>query len=470
MSISETTIGLTSATKKMETSGLPLISKVSYGLLDFAGNLIYVFGSTYILYFYTDVAGISLGVAGTILFLVRIIDAVDAPIWGIIVDKTRSKYGKCRPWFLWLPLPFCVFSALSFFSPDSTLTVKVVWAAGIYVLSSITYTGINTPLSAILALLTPSPRERLECNSYRMVGSVLGTLLMNATALPLVGYFGGDSQLTGFFATATLFATISCLLHFFAFFNIRETVIQADDETTKVSIRESFLALKNNYPWMIIVAGNLLFWIATQSRASSFIYYLTYSVPFKEHIAFINSIASVSVFFVMIIPFYCHFVSKTTVWIVGLLISSLGNIALFYSGDNYILLCLSWAVSNIGGGIACAMAFAMIPLAVDFGRWKTGKLVVGLLVALGTTFCYKFGSGVGVGVGAWVMNTYGYAPNMEQSPSALEGISIAVVWFPTLVNLAGALVLLKLRKYEKNEKRYEQSHIKNESSNPVTSI
>lgn len=454
MNTSEPTSGPTFAPTEAAPSKVPVISKVSYGLLDFAGNLIYNFGTTYILYFYTDVAGISLGIAGTILFLVRIIDAIDAPVWGIVIDKTRSKYGKCRPWFLWLPLPFCIFSALSFFSPDSSLTVKAVWAASIYVLTSITYTGLNTPLSAILALLTPSPSERLKCNSYRMVGSVLGVLVMNATALPLVSYFGGDSQMTGFFATATLFASVSCLLHFFAFFNIRETVVQTEDETTNVSVRDSFLALKINRPWMIIVAGNLLFWIAHQGRGSSFIYYLTYSVPYKDHIAFINSIASVSVFFVMIIPFYCRFVSKTTVWIAGLLISSLGNVALFYSGDNYVLLCLSWVVGNIGGSIACAMAFAMIPLAVDFGRWKTGKLVVGLLVALGTTFCYKFGSGIGVGIGAWVMNMYGYVPNAVQSASSILGIGFAVIWIPTIINIVGALILLKLRKYERQEVNY----------------
>ncbi|WP_227697895.1 MULTISPECIES: MFS transporter [unclassified Raoultella] len=437
-------------------SKLPVMSKVSYGLLDFAGNLIYNFGTTYILYFYTDVAGISLGVAGIILFLVRIVDAIDAPIWGIIVDKTKSRYGKCRPWFLWLPLPFCIFSALSFFTPDSSMTVKAVWAGIIYVLTSITYTGLNTPLSAILALLTPSPQERLKCNSYRMVGSVLGVLAMNATALPLVALMGGGNEIYGFFATATIFATISCLFHFFAFFNIKEIVTNASQDTSNVTVKDAFRALKTNNPWWIILVANLLFWVAHQGRGSAFVFYLSYSVPFKEHIAFINSIASVSVFFVMIIPLYCKFVSKTTVWIGGLILSSLGNIALFYSGDNYTLLCFSWILGNIGGSVACAMAFAMIPLAVDFGRWKSGKLVVGLLVSLGTTFCYKFGSGVGVAVGAWVMNFYGYLPGQVQPDSALKGIDIAVIWFPSVINMLAVIVLMFLYKYESEEKKYQQ--------------
>lgn len=109
-------------TQSTSSDSLPLIQRISYGSLDVAGNLLYCFGSTYILYFYTDVAGISLAVAGIILLLARIVDGIDAPVWGIIIDKTHSRYGKCRPWFLWLPLPFAVFSALSFWSPDISMT------------------------------------------------------------------------------------------------------------------------------------------------------------------------------------------------------------------------------------------------------------------------------------------------------------------------------------------------------------
>lgn len=157
-------------TQSCGSASLSLLQRISYGSLDVAGNLLYCFGSTYILYFYTDVAGISLAVAGVILLLARIVDGIDAPIWGIIIDKTRSRYGKCRPWFLWLPLPFGVFSALSFWSPDISMTGKAIYAAISYMIASILFTGLNTPLSAILPLMTLSPKERLVLNSWRMTG------------------------------------------------------------------------------------------------------------------------------------------------------------------------------------------------------------------------------------------------------------------------------------------------------------
>lgn len=94
-------------TQPSGSASLSLLQRISYGSLDVAGNLLYCFGSTYILYFYTDVAGISLAVAGVILLLARIIDGIDAPIWGIIIDKTRSRYGKCRPWFFMVTAAFC---------------------------------------------------------------------------------------------------------------------------------------------------------------------------------------------------------------------------------------------------------------------------------------------------------------------------------------------------------------------------
>ncbi len=162
-------------------SNIPLIKKVSYASADAAGQLVFAVISNYLLYFYTDVYGLSVGIAGTILLIARFVDAIDAPVWGIILDKTNSRWGKSRPWFLWLCLPFATFGVLTFLTPELSGTAKVLYAGGTYIISGILYTGINTPLTSILATLTPIPRERVILTTFRMIGSKAGVLLVNAT-------------------------------------------------------------------------------------------------------------------------------------------------------------------------------------------------------------------------------------------------------------------------------------------------
>src|SRR6185312_8971551 len=172
--------------------------RFSYAASDTAGQLVFSVISFYLLSFYTDVFGLSAAAAGTILLIARCVDAVDAPVWGIIFDKTHSKWGKSRPWFLWLCVPFAVFGVLTFLTPNLSYTAKIIYAAATYIISSVLYTGINTPVTAILSALTPNPQERVTLTSFRMFGSKFGALFVNLTALYLVKLFGRGDDRRGF--------------------------------------------------------------------------------------------------------------------------------------------------------------------------------------------------------------------------------------------------------------------------------
>src|SRR5579859_495907 len=142
--------------------------RLSYASTDIACQLVFCMVAWYSLNFYTDVFGISAVAAGTIQLFARCIDAVDAPVWGIIFDKTRSRWGKNRPWFLWLCLPYTVFGVLTFVTPHWSNAAKIAYAGCTYVIFNILYTGINTPITSILSALTPDSRERTTLNSFRM--------------------------------------------------------------------------------------------------------------------------------------------------------------------------------------------------------------------------------------------------------------------------------------------------------------
>ena len=253
-------------------SNIPFIKKISYASADAAGQLIFAVVSNYLLYFYTDVFGLSVGIAGTILLIARFVDAIDTPIWGIVLDKTNSRWGKSRPWFLWLCVPFATFGVLTFLTPNLSGAAKILYAGGTYIISGILYTGINTPLTSILASLTPVPRERVMLTTYRMIGSKAGVLLVNASALPLVAWFGHGNDRQGFMLTMPVFAAGSILLYLLAFRNLKEVV---KVESKSLPIRSSFGAIRGNWPWIIIFASSLCFWIAFISKVSSVIYFFT---------------------------------------------------------------------------------------------------------------------------------------------------------------------------------------------------
>src|SRR5271165_3513592 len=237
---------------------IPQSKRLSYAATDTAGQLVFAVISTYLLYFYTDVYGIPVGIAGTILLVARCIDGVDAPVWGMILDKTHSRWGRYRPWFLWLCGPYAVFGVLTFLTPNLSPHAKVWYSAATYIVCGILYTGINTPVTAILPSLTPDPNQRVLLTTYRMIGSKVGVLIVSATALPLIALLGHGNDKRGFMLTMPIFAA-GAALFLLAFRNLEE-VVEAPRSSTR--ILGTFGAIAGNWPWIIIALSSFFFWIA----------------------------------------------------------------------------------------------------------------------------------------------------------------------------------------------------------------
>lgn len=432
------------------TAPLPLSGRLSYAASDAAGQLVFCVISFYLLKFYTDVVGLSAATAGTILLIARLIDAIDAPIWGIVFDKTQSRWGKSRPWFLWLCFPFAAFGVLTFLAPDLDATAKAIYSGTTYIICSILYTGINTPVTSILSALTPDPKERVVLTSFRMFGSKLGVLLVNATALPLVGLLGKGDDKLGFLLTMPIFAAGSVLLFLIAFRNLRETIVT---QQKPMPVREGFRALKGNWPWIIIFTSSLCFWVAFISRISMVPYFFEYNWQSKQLTPLANSLDIVSLASILLLPWLCKWTSKSNIWLYGLIGSVLSQLVL-YAGvatGSTPLLFTGWIAGIIASGAAMAMPFSLLSDSVDYGEWKTGVRAAGLLTALGAAFCLKAGSGLGGALPAWILGASGYAANTTQSASALRGIEIGFIWLPALFYLLSAIPVLFYRKYERME-------------------
>ena len=405
-------------------------TRFGYASSDVAGQLVFASVSFYLLYFYTDVFGLSAAAAGTILLIARFIDAIETPIWGIVFDRTRSRWGKSRPWFLWLCGPFATFGVLTFLTPDLGATAKMWYAAVTYILCSVLYTGINTPVTSILSALTSDPRERVVLTCYRMFGSKLGVLIVNLSALKMVAWLGEGDDRRGFMLAMPIYAVASVLLYLFAFRNLTEKV---PAHIAPPSIRGTFGALKGNWPWVIIFTSSLLFWIGFISRVSLAPYFFEYALHRKDLIPLANALDFISLATVFFLPWFCRRTSKRNVWALGLLGMLAGQLVVYWgvrSGHSLPLVMGGWALGFLASGVAMAMPFSLLSDSVDYGEWKTGVRAAGLLTAVGAAFCLKAGSGLGGALPAWIMEASGYVPNVEQSAGALRGIELGLIWLP----------------------------------------
>ncbi|MGK4017397.1 MFS transporter [Weissella paramesenteroides] len=429
---------------------LSLTNILAYASTDTAGNLLYCTLTSFILYFYTDVFGISVGAAGTILLVARVIDSLDAPIWGLIIDHTHSKYGQSRPWFLWLAAPFAIFLTLSFLSPDLSAAQKGIYALVTYLITGIIYTGISTPITSILPNLSNDSDERVKLNSYRMVGGNIGYFVTASFTLPLVAFFGGGNDQKGFAITAAVYSVIGLLMCIFAFAKTQE-VNSGPQEVQSIPIKDSFKAMRGNWPWVIIVLANVMYWLGNTVRTSTVIYYAQYNLGHLNYASLLNGLVLFQVVGNILIPFMVRKFSKGQTLIIGFSIASLGQILMGFVGSNFALIAAAWIFTSIGTGIAVSMPFAMLSDTVDYGEWKNGIRSAGFLTAIGSAFCIKMGSGLGGFLPSKIMAAAGYVAHKQQTASALAGIKFSFIWLPAICFMIGAAIMLTYSKFERKE-------------------
>jgi sugar (glycoside-pentoside-hexuronide) transporter len=446
---------------KGERSGVASVTtgrwtmRFSYTASEVAGQLIFCVISFYLLKFYTDVYGLSAMAAGSILLFARFVDALDAPLWGLLFEKTHSRWGRSRPWFLWLCVPFALFGTLTFCTPHIGPTAKVAYAGVTYVLSSILYTGINTPVTSLLSGLTSDSGERVLLTSFRMFGSKAGVLFVNLTVLPLVAVLGKGNDRRGFMLTMPLYALGTIALYLVAFRNLRENV---QEQQQHRSAARSFRALQGNAPWFIIFASSLFFWIAFIARITSAPFFFQYVLHRGDLTPLANSLDFASLGSILALPWLVRRFSKCTAWGGGLAGAVVAQVLVWlgvHQGSLEMVM-TGWVLGFLASGIAMAMPFSILSDSVDYGEWKTGVRAAGLLTAVGAAFCLKAGSGLGGALPAWILARCGYVPNVEQSSRSLAGIELSFVWLPAVAYGIALLPVLFYRRFEAMEPRIQQ--------------
>ncbi|WP_077339089.1 MFS transporter [Pseudocolwellia agarivorans] len=435
-------------TTKYNSPPLSFKEKVGYGMGDMASNFYMGFFSLFLLYYYTDVYGISAAAAATMLLVTKIIDAVSDPAMGLIADRTTTKWGKYRPYLLWMAIPYALLGYLLFLGPEFGDTGKLIFAYITYSLIMLAYTAINVPYSGLMAVIHPQSGERTKAAQFRFIFASVGSLVVGASAKPLVDYLGGGDELLGFRLTIILFAILSVAVFWYTFAVTKERVTPKKHES---SIKEDFATLLENKSWIILVFTGIFVVVGLVARFASIAYYTKYYMGddgtniflwMDETTLIISCGLLGQLFGALITPkLVTLFEKHKLMFAINLIHALLLFFAFTISPDNLALTIIVHTLGIITFGIAITLLFTMYTDCVEYGEWKTGNNSAGLTVSA-SMFSLKFGSAVGGALPGFILAAFGFIANETQTPESIEGIRYMFNILPGVFFLFGAILIL----------------------------
>ena len=438
-----------------ESQKLSLKEKIGYSLGDTASNL---FFQTFILFlpiFYTDVFGLPAAAMGTLFLFTRIFDAANDPVMGTIADRTNTRWGKFRPYLLIFAIPFGIAGVLTFTTPNFDASGKLIYAYLTYNALMVMYTIVNVPYSALMGVMTPNSMERTEVSSFRFVAAFIGGLIVQASTISLVKYFGNGNDAVGWQWAMGCIAALAAVLLFITFATTKERVQPPKEQTSefKKDLRDLF----TNKPWLLIAGATVFQLTYIVMRGSSIAYYFKYYVGEQQLNLFGNSIAlSQETFtssFLLIGSIATISGVVLTKWIskkldkkntyAGFLIASAVLNAAFYlvrPQDVLFIYALNVFVSFFFGPVS-VLQWAMYTDTADYSEWKNHRRATALLMAA-SLFALKLGLALGGTFVGWILAYYGFVANQTQTAEAMTGIVLLLSVFPAIFGIAGGLLML----------------------------
>ena len=434
-------------TNNNDTAPLSFKEKVGYGLGDMASNFYMGFFGLFLLYYYTDVFGIAPAAAATMLLITKVVDAVSDPAMGLIADRTDSRWGKYRPYLLWVAIPYAILGYLLFLGPELSDTGKLIYAYVTYTLVMLAYTAVNVPYSALLAVISPVAEERTKATQFRFIFASLGTLSVGALATPLVRWLGGGNEVLGFRLTIILFAVLSVLLFWIVFAATRERI---RPEPHRSSIREDLGALVKNVSWVVLVATGILVVVGLIARFASIVFYTKYyllddgAIVFSifDRTAFLTSCGLIGQLIgALTTPMLAARFEKHHLVIgMNLLHAVLLGVCFTIPPDQFALIVVIHSLGIFTFGVIITLLFSMYTDCAEYGEWRTGKNTAGLTVSA-SMFSLKFGSAVGGALPGFMLAWFGFVANEVQTESAITGIRLMFNVLPAIFFVAAGVLM-----------------------------
>jgi GPH family glycoside/pentoside/hexuronide:cation symporter len=436
------------------TEKLSLKEKIGYSVGDTASNIFFQTIMLYLTFFYTDVFGIPAAAVGTLFLVTRLWDAINDPIMGTIADHTNTRWGKFRPYILFVSLPFCVMGVLAFTTPNFEITGKIIYAYITYNMMMMTYTAVNVPYSALMGVITPNSLERTELSTYRFVAAFFGGLIVQASMMYLVNYFGSGNQATGWQWAMACLSGLAFILFMITFATTKERVYPPKEQKSnlKLDLKDLFASK----PWLLIAGATVFQLIFIVIRSSMIMYYFKYFVggqsltvfgkvvdmTFDEFARyFMLSGTIVTILGAIFTKWLSKKFDKKNTYTFALLTSAIfcGLYYFLQPQDVLLIFALNIVVSFAFGPVS-VLQWAMYTDTADYSEWKNNRRATGLIMAA-SLFALKMGLTLGGAIVAWMLDYYGFIPNQVQSIATTNGIVLLMSIIPGILGIGGCLLM-----------------------------
>jgi GPH family glycoside/pentoside/hexuronide:cation symporter len=419
-----------------------LSEKIGYGFGDMSSSMFWKIFTYYLPFFYSNVFGLTLGEAAALLLITKLWDAIFDPIMGIIADRTKTRYGKYRPYLLWIAIPFAVMGVLTFTTPAFPHGWKLFYAYATYILMMTVYSAINVPYGAMLGVVTDDGQQRTVFSSFRMFFAYGGSFIAVAIFEPIRNLFGGINSTSAWQLTMIVIGIICAVLFYCCFRMTRENVKPVQKKESS-SVSKDLWALVTNGPWWILLVAAIAALLFNSIRGGVAAYF------FKDYVGSTNSLGgslllSCGIFLavgeisnmigvVLAVPI-SKVLGKKNTYILAMIGSGVLSIVFYYipltvSGC-WILLLLQVVISAFAG-LTFPLLWSMYADVADYSELKNGSSSIGLIFS-SSSMAQKFGAAFGSALILWLLAAFNYntGVNVHQAASALSGLNLMMSWIP----------------------------------------
>ena len=459
-----------------------LREKIGYGFGDMASSMFWKLFGAYLMIFYTDVFGLPAAMVGTMFLVTRIWDSVFDPIVGVVADRTSSRWGKFRPYILFLAVPFGVVGALTFYTPPFGDTGKLVYAYVTYSLMMMVYSAINVPYASLLGVMSPNPNERNTLSTFRMMFAYIGSFIALLLFMPMANAFSGHSdsveaQQTGWFMAAAVIAAVCVLLFFGCFSWTKERVKPINDK--KTSLKTDIRDLLHNHPWWVLFVAGVGALVFNSIRDGAAVYYFKYYIVEENFetvslfgVSFVLSglflalgqMANI-VGVVLAAPVSNRFGKKRTFAFSMLMTAVLSIVFYWFDKDDIVLIFVFQCIISMFAGSIFPLLWSMYADCADYSELNTGNRATGLIFSA-SSMSQKFGWAIGTALTGWLLSYFGFEANAVQSAETIDGIKMFLSWLPAAASVVSVIFILCYPLGEqKVAKIIEQLNIKRKQTN-----
>ena len=422
--------------------------KIGYGLGDTASNFVFHIVNAFLITYYTDVIGLNPAAVGTLYAVARLWDAISDPLMGGLADRTQTKFGKYRPYLLWIAVPYGLIGFLAFLGPDLDPTWKLVYAYVTYIALMTVYTAINVPYSALMGTMTADPAERASLSNYRFAGAFSAQVIIGLALFPIINSFGGRNSPEAWRTAMIVFSILATFLFLYTFFTTRERIAPSKEE--RVDLGKDLKYLTSNRPLIVMLIVAFITLAFSGLRWGITYPYLKYLADlgdgkyfwYLDRMSIFYASAPIALVFGLLLtkPLSKRFGKRNA--LIGLTMINAFSVIAFYfvPAKNFEQIFWLNLVSAFFAGPMPALVWAIYTDVVDYGEWKFGRRITALTFAA-AMLVQKAGLALGGWAVGMLLAYFGYVANVEQSSESAHGILLMFSIIPGVLTILSGVAL-----------------------------